>query len=242
MAFGKQAHDCDHASAQCRSHKVGWRKGGAFPAIIDRSIRHNSATGRGMNSLSLQLPIVFDLDFDHGEFISPTGQRRQELRECASYSRNRPRRPRDGGELMRCVIAQRLEGSRFGAYPANLATFVSSLVRPKRAKRGGSRERPIGSQLYGPDVNESKAMGKCVALGYSREPPVATFFGRIEHSNEYREGRRLHAKAAPLQALGTNRPCQRANPFDDDLDDYEIVSWPRSLIALQICLIIPGPR
>jgi len=45
---------------------------------------------------------------------------------------------------------QRLEGSRFGAYPATLATFVSSLVWPKRAKTGGSRERLAASQLYGP--------------------------------------------------------------------------------------------
>jgi len=37
------------------------------------------------------------------------------------------------------MIAQRLEGSRFGAYLATLATFVSSLVRPKRAKTSGSR-------------------------------------------------------------------------------------------------------
>jgi hypothetical protein len=28
---------------------------------------------------------------------------------------------------------------------------------------------------------------ECVALGDSREPPVATFFGRMERSKEYRE-------------------------------------------------------
>jgi hypothetical protein len=81
---------------------------------------------------------------------------------------------------MRCVIAQRLEGSRFGVFLATLANFVTSLVVPKRAKTGGSRERPIGSQFYGPGVNESEAIGKCIALGYSREPPVATFSGRAE--------------------------------------------------------------
>jgi hypothetical protein len=47
-------------------------------------------------------------------------------------------------------------------------------------KIGGSRERPIGSQLYGPGVNELKTMGKCIAMSYSREPPVATFSGRTE--------------------------------------------------------------
>ena len=51
---------------------------------------------------------------------------------------------------------QRLEGSRFGMYPATPRDFASSLVRPKRTKTGGSRERPIGSQLYGRGINESK--------------------------------------------------------------------------------------
>jgi hypothetical protein len=45
---------------------------------------------------------------------------------------------------MRCAIAQRLEGSRFGVFLATLANFVTSLVVPKRAKTGGSRKRPIG--------------------------------------------------------------------------------------------------
>ena len=84
------------------------------------------------------------------------------------------------GTLTTPVCSQRLEGSRSGLYPATLATFASSLVGPKRAKTGGSRERPIGSQLYGPVVNELKATSKCVALGYSREPPAATFFGGME--------------------------------------------------------------
>jgi len=82
MAFGKNAHDCDHASAQSRSHQVGWRKVGPFPAVIDRSVRRNSATGRGMNSFSLQLPFVFDLDFDHERSI-----------RCAQECRQRRQRP-----------------------------------------------------------------------------------------------------------------------------------------------------
>jgi hypothetical protein len=82
-------------------------------------------------------------------------------------TRRRPRPPRGW---------QGLEGSRFGAYPATLATFVSSLVPPKRTKTGGSRERPIGWQLYDLGINESKALGECIAQGNSREPPVATLF------------------------------------------------------------------
>jgi hypothetical protein len=38
-----------------------------------------------------------------------------------------------------------------------------------------------------------------------------------------REGDVTRAKAAPLQALGTNMPRQRANPFeDDDEDEYDL--------------------
>jgi hypothetical protein len=47
---------------------------------------------------------------------------------------------RSYGELRR-AIAKRLEGSRFGAYPATLAAFVSTPIQPKRVKSGGSRER-----------------------------------------------------------------------------------------------------
>jgi hypothetical protein len=36
-------------------------------------------------------------------------------------------------------------------------------------------------------LKESKAIGECIALGYSREPPVATFFGRMQRSDKYRE-------------------------------------------------------
>jgi hypothetical protein len=48
--------------------------------------------------------------------------------------------------LIRRAIAQRLEGSRFGAYAATLAHFVSTLIRPRRVRTGGSRERPMAMQ------------------------------------------------------------------------------------------------
>jgi hypothetical protein len=98
------------------------------------------------------------------------------------------------------VIAQSLEGSRFGMYLATLANFVSSLVVPKRAKTSDSRERPIGSLLYGPGVKELEeleAMGECIALGYSREPPVATFSGRTERQSECRQVLRHALKQLP---------------------------------------------
>jgi hypothetical protein len=104
------------------------------------------------------------------------------------------------------VIAQSLEGSRFGMYLATLANFVLSLVVPKRAKTSGSRERPIGSLLYGPGVNELEAMGECIALGYSREPPVATFSGRTERQSECRQVLRHALKRPPP---GAGYPCVR---------------------------------
>jgi hypothetical protein len=60
---------------------------------------------------------------------------------------------------MRWVIAQRLEGSRFGVYLATLANFVLSLVGLKRVRTGGSRERPIGSQLYGSGCKRTESRG-----------------------------------------------------------------------------------
>ena len=57
---------------------------------------------------------------------------------------------------MRCAAAHRLEGSRFGIHLSALANFLSTLIGPKRAKTGGSRERPNGLQLYGRVVNESE--------------------------------------------------------------------------------------
>jgi hypothetical protein len=57
-------------------------------------------------------------------------------------------------------------------------------------------------QLNGVDLNESKAAGRRIALGDSREPPVETFFGRMERWNEYRGVVWYAPKRLPLQALG----------------------------------------
>jgi hypothetical protein len=85
------------------------------------------------------------------------------------------------------VIAQSLEGSRFGMYLATLANFVSSLVAPKRAKTRGSRERLIGSLLYGPGVNELEAMGECIALVIRGSRPLPhSLVGRSAKANVVR--------------------------------------------------------
>jgi hypothetical protein len=105
-------------------------------------------------------------------------------------------------------------------------------------KTGGSRERLIVSQLYGPGINESKAMGECIALGNSREPPVATFFGRMTRVNEYREVVRFAPKRLPSRRWAfTHRvnstpfrgqlarrslpECQMTRRSREDDDEYE---------------------
>ena len=106
--------------------------------------------------------------------------------------------------------AYRLEGSRFGTSAATLATFAPSLVRPKRMKTGGSRERLIGSQLYGPGINESKSHGRMHCVG--QFPGAARY--NILWPDEVRErisrGRWIRAKAAPLHAMGVYTSRQLA--------------------------------
>jgi hypothetical protein len=82
-------------------------------------------------------------------------------------------------------------------YPATLATFASSSVPPKRAKTSGSRERPIDSQALRPKKKRIETIGECIALGNSWEPLVATFFGRMKRSDEYREVIRYAPKRLP---------------------------------------------
>jgi hypothetical protein len=81
--------------------------------------------------------------------------------------------------LLRRVCSQHLEGSRFGVHLSTLAYFASTLVRPKRANTGGSRERLNGSQVYG-GCTMNRSQGRIIALRRSREPPVAIFLSRIE--------------------------------------------------------------
>jgi hypothetical protein len=61
--------------------------------------------------------------------------------------------------LLPCAMAQRLEGSRFGAYFVGLANSFNHEPGRKVLAAGGSREQPGARQLYGPDVNESKSQG-----------------------------------------------------------------------------------
>jgi hypothetical protein len=63
-------------------------------------------------------------------------------------NRKRLIRPRNGGELMGCVNAHRLEGSRFGAYRIASRYSFERFIRPKNVATGGSRELP--SAMHSP--------------------------------------------------------------------------------------------
>ena len=68
---------------------------------------------------------------------------------------------------MRCAVAQRLEGSRFGVHIVPLATFAPTLVQPERAKTGGSREGPIGSHLAS---THALSRRRTTTIGHSTYP------------------------------------------------------------------------
>jgi len=59
------------------------------------------------------------------------------------------------------------------------AQFDQRAVGPQNLATSGSRELPSVMQLYGSGVNESKAMGECIAPKRFREPPVFIVFSGI---------------------------------------------------------------
>jgi hypothetical protein len=120
---------------------------------------------------------------------------------------------------MRRMIAQRLEGSRFGVYLAALAHFVAMLGRPGRVKTGGSREQPSVNLLPVTFDSFKPRPESCKPLVYSREPPVTIFFGRRERLKQISRGHLGHAKAAPLQALGDRTSHQPTTLFEDENED-----------------------
>jgi hypothetical protein len=78
--------------------------------------------------------------------------------------------------LTRPVYSRSPEGSRFGVHPATLATFVSSLVRPKRAKAGGSRERPIAFAALWSFCERGRARAQARFLIVADQLPVTNHF------------------------------------------------------------------
>ena len=78
---------------------------------------------------------------------------------------------------MRCAITHRLEGSRFGACPADLATFATTLMPLKPMKTCGSRKRLNAMHSLMAFGSFTPGQWSCTALGNSREPPALTLCG-----------------------------------------------------------------
>jgi hypothetical protein len=90
--------------------------------------------------------------------------------------------------LLPCVVAQRLEGSRFGACFVALAnSFHHEPGRNVRQQAAPGNDPAACSSTGWIETNRKPRLVRCIALGDSREPPVATFFGRMERWNKYRE-------------------------------------------------------
>jgi hypothetical protein len=95
----------------------------------------------------------------------------------------------DGGALLKRIIAQRLEGSRFSAYLSRCRDFWLSVSPTGRVKTGGSRERPRGLQLYPAWVhNEPKPLGQMHRAGLFPGAACCLYsLAKIGHYNKYRE-------------------------------------------------------
>jgi hypothetical protein len=101
-----------------------------------------------------------------------------------------------------CLIAQRLEGSRFRLCFSTLATFG---LHADATETRESERLPRTSQRFACSIGGNrveKPLGGCIALGDSREPPVENIFWTDEALERISRVGLVRAKAAPLQALG----------------------------------------
>jgi hypothetical protein len=120
-----------------------------------------------------------------------------------------------------------LEGSRVGGCLVTLATF-GPITGP--AQTYENRRLPRTTQRFavlsaGRERIE-EAAGQSVTLGYSREPPAATFFGRIGNWEQNTQGGEIRVKSGSLQTLGDHTPRQRCQPGPLS-SGPQSVRWPR---------------
>jgi len=78
---------------------------------------------------------------------------------------------------------------------------------------GGSRELPSSVQLYGPGVNEPKAMGEYIALRRFREPPVLLFLGGTSDEANVARAAGDVPKRLPSRRWEEHAPTLRARPI-----------------------------
>ena len=120
-----------------------------------------------------------------------------------------------------------LQGSRFGACLVTLATFDP---RTGPAQTYENRRLPRTTQrlavlLAGRERIE-EAAGQSVTLGYSREPPAATFFGRIGNWAQNTQGGEIRVKSGSPPDFGRSHTSStlRRGPLSSG---PQSVRWPR---------------
>jgi hypothetical protein len=108
----------------------------------------------------------------------------------------------------------RLEGSRFGPYPATLASFVTLLIPLENAKK---RAAPRNVSTLRSSKTGMGDLSECIIVGNSREPLFYRTFWRDWRCDEYCERGGMRAKAAPLQVFdrSTDDVCSPTDTTDD---------------------------
>jgi hypothetical protein len=79
-------------------------------------------------------------------------------------------------------------------------------------KTSGSRERPSAMHLLVAFDSFTPGSYSCIALGYSREPPAVTFYGRMGDETNIARSSGDAAKRLPAR----RREQIRFNPFEDE--------------------------
>jgi hypothetical protein len=120
-----------------------------------------------------------------------------------------------------------LEGSRFGGCLVTLATF-GPITGP--AQTYENRRLPRTTQRFavlsaGRERIE-EAAGQSVTLGYSREPPAATFFGRIGNWEQNTQGGEIRVKSGSPPDFGRSHSSSTL-PAPHLSSDPQFVRWPR---------------
>jgi hypothetical protein len=97
--------------------------------------------------------------------------------------------------------------------PGHPVNSVSTRIRPKRVKAGGSREQPSVMQLYESGVDDSKATGKWIALDCFREPPAFVSFPAALALRQELRGRRATRKSGSPPGCGQSHTTRTRRTF-----------------------------
>jgi len=150
-------------------------------------------------------------------------------------NRRRPR-PRWGWlAFLPSPTTDRLDGSRFGACPATLATFASNLIPPntrENKRLSGTSQR----NAFALDLRTRLHPGhRAASPGLIRGSRLFSRASAVLTLKRNSRGRLAHAKATPLQALGKkclSSTCQafrgrgrlRTIPYEDTSPEAKLIA------------------